>query len=127
MTNKSTKKSGNGWGKSYGYGLKGSTSMMSLATLAIKPSASEMTLFKPSASDMTLYKPESSKSSSSKKSYEPISFSSKDENDLYRKQYLEQTKKEKTFLGLVKKLISEIKTKGVQVEKPYKKAVKSKK
>lgn len=88
------------------------------------------TLFKPKSKESvkTLFKPQSKesvkpkkpvKSKESVKSKEPV-------DNLYRKQYLEQKEKEKTLLGAIKKFISQIETKNVQVGKPYKKAVKAK-
>lgn len=103
--------------------MKKSDTKTSLKTL-INPSqslTSLKTLVKPSESMTTLYKP-SSKSSSKTSLSSPVSFTEKDEQDLYRKQYLKQKEKEKSLLGAIKKIISYIETKGVQVEKPYKKA-----
>lgn len=76
----------------------------------------------------TLVKPSSAKPNSARSSLSsPISYTEKDEQELYRKKYLEQKEKEKSLLGAIKRIISYIETKNVQVEKPYKKAKKEKK
>lgn len=98
-----------------------SESLTSLKTL-VKPSESMTTLYKPNSKRGSRSAPSSARSSAPSSPSSPISYTEKDEQALYRKQYLERKEKEKSLLGAVKKMISYIETKGVQVGKPYKKA-----